>query len=49
MVKEVLENELKELTGKIMNARSNNDFGTYKNLIQAYRDILQDCAESPLL
>lgn len=40
MVREVLEKELKELEPKITRARENNDFGTYKNMILAYKEVL---------
>jgi len=40
MIKETLENELKALEPKIQRARDNNDFGTYKNLILAYKEVL---------
>ncbi len=35
-----LKNELSSLTEKIKKTRENNDFGTYKNLILAYKEVL---------
>ena len=37
---ENLRNELNSLTAKIKKTRENNDFGTYKNLILAYKEVL---------
>lgn len=36
-----LKNEIKSLNGKIKNARENGDFGTYRNLIVAYKEVLK--------
>ncbi len=39
-VKETLEHELQALEPKIQKARENRDYGTYKNLILAYKEVL---------
>jgi len=36
-----LVNEIESLTPKIKTYRNNNDFGTYKNLINAYKEVLE--------
>jgi uncharacterized protein YaaR (DUF327 family) len=36
-----LQNELSALNPKLIRTRENNDFGTYKNLILAYKEVLE--------